>query len=157
MKDFLEKFTLTEFFAYLCPGVILFCSFALWIASDLNQVLGSKLEKHPLVVAFILLIACYALGLIVTAWGSSGANLYVREYLYRRVRPRRAGLREQMVWLVRRFLHEVPVPRQTRSMVDGQLRIAEDLESYAGLPGLSALQSPWDRLTTYRTIIADRL
>jgi len=38
MKEVLEKIDLGEFFAYICPGVIIFSSLALWI--DIPKIVG---------------------------------------------------------------------------------------------------------------------
>jgi len=155
MKDILEKFGLSEFFAYLCPGAILVCSSALWAAPGLNDLLGSKLEKHPLVVVLLLVVVCYALGLIVTFWGSSGAHRYVRAHRVRRLCS--SKLRERLTFWPLRFCCGIPVPVDNEATVEGHLRMSQDLTRYAGLPGLSALETPWDRLSLYRTVMTDRL
>lgn len=155
MKDILEKFGLSEVFAYLCPGVILVSSSALWAAPSLDKLLGSKLEKYPLVVVLILIVVCYALGLIVTFWGSNGADRYVRAHRVRKWRG--STLRERLTLWRLRFLHGLPFPLENEATVEANLRISQDLTRYAGLPGLSALESPWDRLSLYRTVMTDRL
>ncbi len=155
MKDILQKFGPSELFAYLCPGAILVCSSALWAAPGLNTLLGSKLEKHPLVVVFMLIVVCYALGLIVTFWGSSGADKFVRAHRIRELCGSKLRERLTLWWL--RFLHGIPLPLANEATVEANLRISQDLTRHAGLPGLSALESPWDRLTLYRTVMADRL
>jgi hypothetical protein len=37
------------------------------------------------------------------------------------------------------------------------LQISESIDKYAGVPGLSLLQNPWEMLATYRTIMSTRL
>jgi len=43
------------------------------------------------------------------------------------------------------------------SIVEANLRIAEDSQRYSGLQGLSLFEAPGDRLVLYRTFMADRV
>ena len=66
MKEILEKFGLSEFFAYICPGVILLSSLALWKWPDFT----SDFWKQQAVVLLLGFILSYILGLILASFCS---------------------------------------------------------------------------------------
>ena len=154
MKDLLEKLDLIELFAYLCPGIIVLYSSVFWAKPDLAVLLGDELAKHQLVVAALLIIASYTSGMLVASWSSAGADYYIR--IYKNPQKIPTSWRRPIWWIVC-FFHALPVPRSTSFLVEGQLQISEGIDKYAGVPGLSLLQNPWDRLATYRTIMSGRL
>ena len=135
MKEVLEKFGLVEFFAYICPGLILLTSLALWTRLNFD----APFWKQEALVIVLVLILSYILGLILASFNDMSQRQYHRS-----------------IGAIR-ILYSFPSPRFTPSVVQANLTIAEDLERLAGGGGLSSLASPWDRLVIYRALVASRL
>src|SRR5882724_581815 len=74
MKEFLEKFGLTEILSHLFPGMIALCALAVWGIPAPTALLGTELGKNDLVIGILLLIAAYAMGLVLSMWGVAGAE-----------------------------------------------------------------------------------
>lgn len=153
MKDLLEKLDLVEFFAYLCPGIIILSSIVLW-RPNLTAVFGEEVAKHEVLVIIILLVVSYALGVMIASWSGAGADYYVRTYKNQQKQP--AGWRRPAWWVILLF-HWLPVPQSGRALVEKQLQISEALELHTGLQGLPILQNPWERLATYRILVSGKV
>jgi len=153
MKEVIEKLGLTEFLAYLCPGIIVLMSTFLWVRPDLIGIVGQEIARNQIIMGVSFLLLSYSAGLIIASWAAAGAHLFIRT---RMGTPE--GTHKILITLIPLWwFHWLAVPRQTRNIVEGRLRIAEGLDSYGGLPGLSILLSPWDNLTTYRIIMFNRM
>ncbi len=64
MKGFLQRFSLLEFFSYICPGSLFLVSLLLWVNPDeLKAVFESK---AALIVSFLFVLLAYTLGLILS-------------------------------------------------------------------------------------------
>jgi hypothetical protein len=158
MKDIFEKIGLSEFFAHICPGVILFSSFALWIEPQkIAAFLGKPIPGQEFLAVVFILIFCYTFGLIVASWSSRGADLYIRKkrrlQAFKNIKNRKGKILKGVLWVI----HGLPEPRSHPSLVETKLRIAEDLQKYSGLQGLSLFETAWDWLVLYRTIMTDRV
>lgn len=153
MKDLLEKLDLVEFFAYLCPGIIVLSSIILW-TPNLAAVFGEELAKHEVLVIIILLVISYAFGVMIASWSGAGADYYVRTYNNEQKQP--TGWRRPVWWVILLF-HWLPVPQSGRALVEKQLQIFESLEQHTGLQGLPILQNPWERLATYRILVSGKV
>src|SRR5437879_3962147 len=123
MKEMVDKFSLNEFLSYLCPGVCMLLSVVLWIRPDFSTALGETLGgKEGIAVAMVLIVG-YAVGLLIAAWSSQGAHLFLSGGF--RGRWRRLNI------LVK-LLHWMPTDKARtqafkRSLVENKIRIAEGL------------------------------
>jgi hypothetical protein len=155
VKEIFEKVGLSEFFAYVCPGVILFSSLALWVRPQaITDFFGNSIIGHEFLIIIFILIFCYTLGLIVASWSSGGGNLYIRlKRRGRTLKTRKDMVLQWLLWIP----HGLPEPRSNASTVEGSLRMAEDLQGYSGLQGLSLFETPWDWLVLYRIVMTDRV
>jgi hypothetical protein len=154
MKDFLDKFGLSELFAYLFPGAILLASVLLWVRADHLPAVGREKDSWQMfVLVAFLVIASYTLGLIVSSWSSWGSAYYLRKVSIHSItwKPLRR------LWLL--LVGSVFAFRRQRgdSFIEQNKRISDDLWKLIRLDGLSNLDVPWDRLVLYRTILADRV
>lgn len=155
MKELGEKFSINEFLSYLCPGVCLLLSIALWLKPDLAGAFGEGLGGKEGIVAPFFLIAGYALGLIVAAWSGQGAFLY---FALRARKPK--GIQRLLLLLVG-LLHRMPDQRPhtlsfRMSLVEANLRIADGLGRYAGFRNLSINLNPWETVASYRVLVVGR-
>ena len=161
MKELIDRFGLNELLAYLGPGLFLLASVPMWIKPNFGALFGDKLAESPVVVAPMLLILAYAVGLIISAWAGYGANAYARQAGARRhtARTPHPWLRfmDALRWNYLRCFHQIPLPRANPSIVRAHLRVCAGLAEYAGLQGLTGLESPWDRLAMFRAIVAGRV
>jgi hypothetical protein len=155
MKELGEKFSVNEFLSYLCPGVCLLLSVALWLKLDLKAAFGEELAgKEGIVVPFFLVVG-YALGLMVAAWSGQGA------FGYFALRARKPTGWRKLPKLLMWLLHAMPdirpgAPAFKISLADANLRIAEGLSRYAGFRNLSIIGNPWENVAMYRTLVAGR-
>lgn len=156
MKDILEKLGLTEFFAYLSPGAIVLCSFALWGKPRLGSIIGSELAKQQCVVVALLLILCYMLGMIVSLWGCAGARQYVAMHGRKRARYMVHGTLNRLTWGWLYAFHRLPLPASDPWLVGREINIALTLREQVGLEKLSKRLTPWDWLTTYRSLMSEK-
>jgi len=160
VKDLIDKFGLNEVLAYLCPGVFLLGSLALWLRPDFAPLVGDKLATNAVVVGTLLLVAAYAVGLMGAAWSGQGARAYLRRAARKACKasvPKAKFSLRALLWPLLWSFHWIPSPCVNRSVVDGQLRIAEGLATFGGLQGLTRLENPWDRLAIFRTIVCGRV
>ncbi len=148
MKEILEKFGLSEFFAHICPGGILLSSLALWAQLKFD----SPFWNREVLVAISVLLLSYTLGLILASFNRMALVRYLRSA----PAERRGFLRKIRAGTIR-LLYHFSLPRFTSSNVHANLRIAEDLARLAGVDSLPALAGPWDGLVIYRTFVADRV
>jgi hypothetical protein len=154
MKEILEKIGLSEFFAYICPGAILLFSLTLWLDPEkIAKFLGESFVKQQIVTAIFLLIFSYTLGLIISWWSISGADLFIRKKRRPQALQRKEKVLTGLLWV----FHGLPEPRSNPSIVEAKLKMAEALEKYSGLQGLSLIETPWDWLVLYRTFMAGRV
>src|SRR5262249_39615811 len=153
MKDLLEKFGLSELFAYLCPGAILLCSLLLWVQpGDV-----AKDGWQSFVLAGFLVVLAYTLGLMVAAWSSEGAARYINRS--RNLHNRWTLLRALNVWWHGIF-HSVPdLPRGDSSVVHAQARLEREVLKRARVMGLSSLlhRTTWGLLQFFRAAVADEV
>jgi hypothetical protein len=154
VKELLEKIGAGDLFAHLCPGTLLLCSVLIWGGTGALHGLPEKEGWQGLTVAAFLLILAYTVGLIVSAWSSEGTARYVRE-AGREYPHGQVGARVRLHLL--RLFHWFPRPYVNPSIVENNLQIAEDLDHFVGLQGLSSLEVSWERFTIYRAVIADQL
>lgn len=148
MKSILERLELSDLFAYICPGVILITSLALWIEVDF----GSSFWKQQVLVGIVILIVAYTLGLIVASLNYRAQVGYLGAA--GRLPEHRAG----RIWeRVKSFFYPQPIRRFSPQMVRGIVRISNELERLSGQVGLSDLIDPWDWPVVYRTFMADRV
>lgn len=164
MGDLLEKFGLTEFFAFLCPGVVVGTSALLWINPKLSNLLGKELADQQVVVGLLLLVASYTVGMVVSSFGTGGSYLYLRNKRKIDGGVGSNGLWRQMILylsMIPLVLFWIPDPklstRANRSIIEANLRISEDLETFGGLQGQVVARSQWDLLSTYRAVMSGRV
>jgi hypothetical protein len=155
VKDLIDKFGLNEFIVFLCPGVFFLCSLTLWVRPDFSYIVGEKLADKPAVVGPVLLVLAYTMGLLLSSWSVQGAQLYLR-LAYRR-HSKVATVWQQASWCCLIFVHGLRTPYINPGLVRQQMRISTALARYGGLFGVSGLETPWDRLTIYRTLVSGRL
>ena len=79
MKEFLEKFGLTEILAYLFPGAIGLCALLLWGAVSPGALVGTELGNNQVLLAVLVLILAYAVGLVLSMWGLRGVHVARRQ------------------------------------------------------------------------------
>jgi hypothetical protein len=154
MKEVLEKFGISEVFAYLPSGGLLIASYLFWLPPP--DVPKEGWQSFAL-SAFLVVLA-YTLGLLVATWSTEGAAFYLFR-LHVRPSVERAWWRaltearkwpgtvfDGLVWL---FHWLPPLPYS-------DLQIASEFPSRTGRIGLSQfLRTPWGSLTFYRTLVAD--
>ena len=160
MKDLIDKFGLNEFIVFLCPGVFFLCSLTLWVRPDFAYIVGEKMADKPAVVGPVLLVLAYTLGLLISAWSVQGAQLYLRLAYHRRSNtksPLWGKVADPTVWYCLAFVHGLRTPRTNPGVVRQQMRISAAMALYGGLFGVSRLETPWDRLTIFRTLVSGRL
>jgi len=148
MKELFEKIGLSEFFSYVCPGVILLSSLTFWIWPDFK----SEFWKQQVLVTFLGFVFSYMLGLVLASFNDMAQVRYPCSAR----REQRKLLRHIRAMLIRLFCR-FPSPQYNPSIVQANLSIAEDLERLSGLAGLSNLATPWDRLLIYRTLKNDQV
>lgn len=147
MKEILEKFGASEFFAYICPGVILLTSLALW--TELH--FGSLFWKQQALVIILVLIISYILGLMLASFNDRAQAHYPHPTSGR---GRVCQGWQSAIRLPDRFPAS---PSFARAIVEANLVVAQDLERLSGISGLSSFASPWDRLVIYRALKAGRV
>lgn len=148
MKEILEKFGLSEFFAYICPGLLLLSSLALWKRPDFT----SDFWKQQAVVLLLGFILSYILGLILASFNHIAWTRYPRlnqEY--------QGGFLGKLRRGMNLLLYHLPLPRSTDSIAEASLRIADDLVRLSRIGGLSSLADPLEWLSVYRTLVADEV
>ena len=152
MKEFLEKFGLTEILGHLFPGLIALCGALLWDIPSPAAVFGSELAKNEFVLGSILLIAAYATGLVITR-ASLAADLFALNAAPSQPSVVTFRTIRQWAWwqLARQF---ALMPRSTE-LQQAQAEVTEVLE------GLG-LENPggWDpliQISVLRVAVADRL
>ena len=147
MEDILEKFGIGEFFAYISPGAILLSSIVLWIELDFD----SKFWEHEVLVVTLFFVFSYILGLVLASFNQ---QMHAR---YTRLSTVEAGGRLGQIWAqLLRLVYRFPSARLNESLVDANLRIADDLVQITGLHGLSSLTNPWEYLDIYRALVEDK-
>jgi hypothetical protein len=161
MKEVIQKVGLGDVFAYICPGAILLCSLLLWFNPEQATLFHLGKESwQAFSLPVFLLILSYTLGLILAAWSSGGAALYLR--CVRRLRSRLdepwlSAVNAPFVGLLW-LLHWIPEPRIDRVLfAEANTRMATRLSRLAGPLGLSSVETPWDWLLLFRTVIQDHL
>lgn len=154
MKDILDKFGVTEFFAYLCPGVIVISSLALWIQPEFDRVVGSDLAEQQLVMAFLLLIVAYALGFVVAWWSNWGTAYYILTS-YKEGNPVRGSwLRSKLLLWSLWLFHWFPLPQSNtvgaRTLIADRIVVYSQMETSIGT-------NPWEMMSIYRAFVAGRV
>jgi hypothetical protein len=142
MKEYLEKIGVSDFFAYICSGLILLASFAVWKLPDF----GSAFWKQQAVVILLGVILSYTIGQIIASWVDKAWARYNRQ-------DRLANLRRVLM----KLFCSAPPHRLQASVIEASLRITQDLEQLSHSGGLSNKVAPWDRLTIYRALKVDQL
>lgn len=146
MKEIIERFGLSEFFAYISPGIILLSSLGLWAKPDFT----SAFWKQEFLVIVIFLILSYTLGLILVTINNIGLTRHLRKSI-----KKRKGILSKIWGWVICFFSPFLSPHFTPSIVDANLRIAQDLIRISGIGGASAYVNPLDWLVIYRVMKAD--
>lgn len=124
MKEILEKFGLSEFFAYICPGMLSLFSLTLWKWPDFNQPFWNR----EVLAAISILILSYTLGLILASLNHIAWTRYPRS-----TQEDRSGfLRKIRANVILFLLYHFPPPRSASFTVEAGLRITEDLVRLSG-------------------------
>jgi hypothetical protein len=152
LPKFIESIGLSDVLAFICPGTVFIVSLSVWLDLNLEALLGKDLAANEYAVAVVFVAGAFASGMIFVSFASEGADSYQRRSL-----SKRDSLVAGFVHVCLKLFCSVPGPRMNQSLVAGQVQIALDLERHGKLRGLSVLESPWDRLTTYRTVMEGKM
>ena len=77
MTAWLERIGLTEFFAFLFPGLMILSSVSLWAEPKPTAFVGGALASQPLLIAIVVIVLAYALGLMVGTLSWEGSVRYI--------------------------------------------------------------------------------
>jgi hypothetical protein len=176
MKEFFEKLSLAEFIAFLCPGAILLSSFLFWVPiGEIPLLNASKDTWQSLTASLFLLIMAYALGMIVATASSAGAKFYLLRMRRRRygpppkpplpwtgwtrwfsfVRPYHVGRFFSLLSVEGLgFVFGLPEPRVDDIRLNDQKGRMELALLQRGAESQTTVETPWDFLTLYRTVVA---
>lgn len=150
IKDILEKFTLIELFAYLAPGAIVLFSITLWVRPNIETILGKSIAEQQIIVGFLLFILSYALGFIIAWWSNSGVAYYFSPDIHRNLFQWRPA------WWLLCLFYAQPLPRINQGVIAQQVEIIGHLEQSGVDSLLSVLNTPWELLATFRTLMMDK-
>jgi len=147
MKEILEKFGISEFFSYICPGAIILTSLLLWIKPNFK----TNIWEHDLLVTFFILIFAYTLGLILSSYNRTAEI----RYLLSSQRLQKGLLQTVLMYAMRLFWRFSSRPPD-RYFTEYNLQILEGLERLGVTSDLQNITTSWERLKIFRTLIIDR-
>jgi hypothetical protein len=157
MKEFLEKFGLTEILSHFFPGFLALCALLVWVVPDPTAFLGPDLGKNEFLLGALLLISAYAVGLVLNMWGLHGSQAATQTV------PWPGGTWAQQLryfgsWLRWRYVVVAagirpPVP----AAMLGLLEIHDLLQGVYGAANMPLLLYPTTQLTIFRAAFCERL
>ena len=155
MKEFLEKFGLTEILGHILPGAIALCALFCWGVNP--KYLTELLGLDSTVFAVILLATAYATGLILSMWGLQGAQAATQKPFFNG-----GSLSEYILfakpWLRWKWLRlTAGLPPLPDASVDAFSDMGEIVEGICGLGYMPFLLEPTTQFPLFRAVVMDRL
>jgi hypothetical protein len=157
MKEFFEKFGLTEILSHLFPGFIALCAILLWGLPQPTEWFGAELGKNDFVLGVVALILAYATGLVLSMWSVAGLHAA-------RIPPTFPGFtwRDRLQWLGSwlkwRLLNlSAGVPLPVPASMVATTEVYDLLTGLYGRPAMPLLVYPTTQLSTFRSVVTDRV
>lgn len=153
VKDWIEKFGLTEVLGYIFPGVIVLCAWPVWAKPDLEKAFGSSLAGSGLVISLVFLILAYAIGHIVSMWSLRGVEPIARPVWTGEALRAPWHLCKLIGW--RSYCWAVGLPEFLPSGLC--LDLSDALTGFLSQDYMILLQRVNEQMSVFRVLAADRL
>ncbi len=153
MDKIFEQYSLSELFAYVCPGTILLSSLLFWVDPKFN----SSFWQREFVAIFLLLVSSYILGLILASYNR------IAEFRYERNKLSKTGKRFGIFTKILDLIFTFAASRKPKVVVKMTTNLKANIyDNIHNLPdrlsapidGLSRLCS-WEWLQMCRTLLAN--
>ncbi len=138
LSDINKTFELGEFFAYICPGATLFVSLLIWFPADPNAILF----QNSLLLAFVMVVGSYSLGLIMASYVVIGEHRYDSLWRPKLGVIRRIG--RVFLWYASRH--------RSQAVVEWEIQVAEVMDRLRA-PASYKDRNITDRLTIVRAVL----